>query len=106
MQLFINPEETEIIVAGVSYLHIVSVFYFGIGGLFILYGLYRAFNRPGMSLVLTIISLGTRVCLAYVLSAVPAVGVTGIWWAVPAGWILADSAGVLYYRRIKGNISL
>ena len=35
-------------------------FYFGIGALFMLYGLYRAINRPGMSLVLTVISLGCR----------------------------------------------
>ena len=46
-----------------------------------------------MSVVLTVISLGTRVILAYVLSAVPSIGVTGIWAAVPIGWFLADLAG-------------
>ena len=35
-----------------------------------LYGLYRAIGKPGMSVVLTVISLGTRVGLAYGLSAV------------------------------------
>ena len=50
-----------------------------------------------MSLVLTVISLGTRVGLAYMLAAVPAIGVFGIWWSVPIGWFLADAAGVLYY---------
>ena len=50
-----------------------------------------------MSVVLTVISLGTRVALAYVLSAVPAFGVTGIWWSVPIGWFLADMAGISYY---------
>ena len=56
-----------------------------------------------MSVVLTVISLGTRVALAYLLSALPAVGVVGIWWAVPIGWFLADAAGVGYYllRREK-----
>ena len=53
-------------------------------------------GRPGMSVVLTVISLGTRVALAYLLSAIPAVGVVGIWWSVPIGWLLADLAGVLY----------
>ncbi len=66
--------------------------------MFLLYGLYRAIQKPGMSLVLTVISLGTRVVLAYTLSAVPAVGVAGIWWSVPIGWFLADLAGLLYYR--------
>jgi len=32
--------------------------------------LYRAVAKPGMSVVLTVISLGTRVVLAYLLSAV------------------------------------
>jgi Na+-driven multidrug efflux pump len=65
----------------------------------LLYGFYRAVKRPGMSVVLTILSLGTRVVLAYVLSAIPEVGVTGIWAAVPIGWGLADLTGVLYYFR-------
>ncbi len=97
--LFIKAEELEVLAVGMSYLRIVGIFYFGIGGLFMLYGLYRALNRPGMSLVLTIISLGTRVLLAYLLSAIPAIGVYGIWWAIPIGWFLADMAGVLYYRH-------
>ena len=62
-----------------------------------LYGLYRALGRPGMSVVLTVISLGTRVALAHLLSALPAVGVAGIWWSVPIGWLLADAAGLGYY---------
>ncbi len=61
--LFLQPGETEILQAGVTYLRIAGAFYVGIGGLFLLYGLYRAVGRPGMSLVLTVISLGTRVAL-------------------------------------------
>ena len=94
--LFVKPEETEILAVGVQYLRIEGAFYFGIGILFLLYGLYRAIERPGMSLVLTVISLGTRVALAYALSAVPLFGVTGIWWSVPIGWALADITGFLY----------
>lgn len=95
--LFIKPEETEVLAVGMSYLRTVGIFYFGIGALFMLYGLYRAINRPGMSLVLTVISLGTRVVLAYLLSPFPAIGVDGIWWAIPIGWFLADSVGIIYY---------
>lgn len=101
--LFVEEGEAEIILEGVRYLRIEGTFYCGIGFLFLLYGLYRALGKPGMSVVLTIISLGTRVALAYILSAVPAFGVTGIWWSVPIGWILADMTGVIYYicRRKK-----
>ena len=97
MILFIDANETAVITEGVRYLHIEGAFYFMIGGLFLLYGLYRAIEKPGMSVVLTIVSLGTRVFLAYTLSAIPSLGVVGIWWSVPIGWFLADALGVGYY---------
>ena len=80
MLLFLDKSETAIVAEGIRYLHIEGAFYCGIGCLFLLYGLYRALGKPGMSVVLTVISLGTRVALAYLLSAIPAVGVVGIWW--------------------------
>ena len=97
MGLFAEAGEVEVIAEGVRYLRIEGAFYCGIGCLFLLYGLYRALGRPGMSVVLTVISLGTRVALAYALSAIPALGVRGIWWSVPIGWALADLTGLLYY---------
>ena len=99
MLLFVNEQETAIIAEGIRYLHIEGAFYCGIGCLFLLYGLYRALGRPGMSVVLTVISLGTRVALAYILSSMPEIGVVGIWWSVPIGWILADAAGFVYFIR-------
>lgn len=104
MTIFIDAKETEIIMEGVKYLKIEGAFYCGIGCLFLLYGLYRALGKPGMSVILTIFSLGTRVVLAYVLSAIPAIGVTGIWWSVPIGWALADLIGLIYYRRKKKEL--
>lgn len=104
MELFVDGSETAIIAEGVRYLHIEGAFYCGIGCLFLLYGLYRALGRPGMSVVLTVFSLGTRVALAYALSAVPAIGVTGIWWAVPIGWFLADTVGIGYYLLRKDRL--
>ena len=91
------------------YLRIEASFYCGIGLLFLLYGFYRAIQKPGGSVVLTVISLGTRVALAYALSAIPSIGVTGIWVSVPIGWLLADLAGILFYpflsRRARKNAS-
>ena len=104
MALFVGKDEALIIAEGVRYLRIEGAFYGGIGCLFLLYGLYRALKRPGMSVVLTVISLGTRVSLAYLLSAIPSVGVVGIWWSVPIGWLLADAVGILYYLRRKEQL--
>ena len=107
MLIFVQPREAEILAVGVQYLRIEGTFYCGIGCLFLLYGLYRAVRKPEMSVVLTIISLGTRVVLAYILSAIPGIGVVGIWVSVPIGWFLADCTGFAYYwmkrRAILGQ---
>jgi len=97
MLIFIKASQVAIVAQGVQYLHIVAPFYCGIGCLFLFYGLYRAIGKPSVSVVLTVISLGTRVALAYALA--PAVGAAGIWWAIPIGWGLADLAGMLYYHK-------
>lgn len=99
MSIFIPASEQEIISIGVAYLQIEGSFYIGIGYLFLFYGYFRAISRPSVSLILTIISLGTRVILSYSLAAIPSLSYNGIWWSVPIGWILADIAGVLFYRR-------
>lgn len=104
MMIFVDAKETSIILEGVRYLRIEGAFYIGIGCLFLLYGLYRALGRPGMSVILTVFSLGTRVALAYILSSIPTLGVTGIWWSVPIGWALADLGGLVYYKMNKHNL--
>ena len=105
MLIFVPVHETEIISIGVQYLRIEGAFYCGIGCLFLLYGFYRGIRKPGMSVVLTVISLGTRVALAYALSAIPAIGVVGIWWSIPIGWFLADIVGLWYYRRLFSRVT-
>ena len=97
MKIFVGGGETAVIEAGVRYLRIEGALYCGIGCLFLLYGYYRAVKRPGMSLVLTVISLGLRVVLAYILSDF--IGETGIWVSIPIGWLLADLTGLIYMKR-------
>ena len=97
MKIFVSGKEVAVIAAGVKYLRIEGAFYLGIGCLFLLYGYYRAIKRAEMSVVLTVISLGLRVLLAYVLSAV--IGEVGIWVAIPIGWVMADVTGIVYMRR-------
>lgn len=98
----IFTSEREIIGIGAGYLRIEGVFYCLIGFLFLFYGYFRAVEQPLVSVVLTVISLGTRVLLAYELSALPLLGVTGIWMSIPIGWALADLAGLWFLRRERG----
>ena len=102
MRIFVQAGETAVIAAGVRYLRIEGSCYAGIGCLFLLYGFYRAIKRPSMSVVLTVISLGVRVALAYLLAG--PVGEVGIWAAIPIGWALADLTGFAYYFRRRSTL--
>lgn len=99
MRVFVDASEAGVIAAGVRYLRIEGACYVGSGWLFLLYGYFRAVQKPGMSVVLTVISLGTRVALAYALAGV--VGEVGIWAAIPIGWALADVVGGV--KLCRGN---
>ena len=99
--IFIKAEEVEVIRIGVQYLRIVGIFYCLIGYLFMFYGLYRGFGKVGISIILTVISLGSRVVLAYTLAPIPSIGLLGIWWAIPIGWALADFTGLLFLRKLQ-----
>lgn len=99
MGLFVKQGETAIIAEGIRYLRIEGACYVGIGCLFLFYGYFRAVGRPAVSLILTIVSLGTRVALAYALAPNTPLGVIAIWWAIPIGWGLADLAGYLFMRK-------
>lgn len=101
MCIFIDPTEAgaaDVIAAGVRYLRIEGACYVGIGCLFLFYGYFRAVDRAGMSVVLTVVSLGLRVLLAYLLSAT-ALREAGIWLSIPIGWVIADAVGLLCMKE-------
>lgn len=99
MGIFVKADEIDVIASGVRYLRIEGAFYIGIGWLFLLYGYFRAIGKAGMSVVLTVISLGMRVLLAYVLAYF--IGETGIWMSIPIGWVLADITGFICIGAIR-----
>ena len=98
MKLFVSANEVEILAEGVRYLRIEGAMYIGIGILFLWYGYFRGISKPHISLILTILSLGTRVVLSYTLAPNTSLGVTAIWCSIPIGWFLADVSGFLFYR--------
>lgn len=84
--IFVNADQTNVLEAGVRYLRMEGLFYAAIGVLFVLYGFYRGVALPQISVVLTVVSLGLRIILAYALSRV--YGTDGIWASFPIGWEL------------------
>ena len=100
MGFFVDRAESEVIRIGVEYLRVEGSFYIGIWILFLLYGYYRGIGRPEWSIILTVISLGTRVLLSYTLAPIPAFGEKAIWWAIVIGWILADIVGLIAMKKV------
>ena len=74
LSIFIDPSQGDVMAVGVHYLRTEGLCYVGIGLLFLLYATYRGLERAGMSIVLTVISLGLRVALAYWLGSLMGAG--------------------------------
>ncbi len=101
MKIFVDSSEVKVIETGIEYISVVGIFYMLIGFLFMFYGFFRGVGNLTMSVVLTIVSLGTRVLMAYSLSSISYIGQKGIWWSIPIGWLLADILGFITYKKGK-----
>ena len=99
MMLFVKSTEIETIKEGAKYLRIEGSMYIGIGILFLWYGYFRGINKPLISLILTIVSLGLRVLLSYSFAKTTPLGVIAIWCSIPIGWIIADITGLVLYKK-------
>ncbi|KNF07607.1 putative multidrug resistance protein YpnP [Gottschalkia purinilytica] len=101
MTIFVDPSEVKVIQTGIDYITTVGIFYMLIGFLFLYYGFFRGVGNLTMSMKLTVVSLGIRVLMSYILSSFPSIGPKGIWWSIPLGWIIADAIGFIAYKSGK-----
>ena len=95
--VFLKNASAESLSIGVTYLRTEGLCYIGIGFLFLLYAIFRGLEQAGMSIVLTVLSLGLRVVLSYAFA--PHFGMMAIWLAIPAGWLIADIVGFVAMVR-------
>ena len=95
MSLF--TKDAEVIRLGDQYLTIVSIFYILFTLMFIYTGIMRGAGDTLIPMFFTLISLWLiRIPLAYFLAH--RIGVTGIWWAIPTGWLIGLTLAFLYYK--------
>jgi len=98
MSIFID--DPEIISIGTKYLVIVSSFYACFAILFVSNGALRGAGDTLIPMFITFIALwAIRIPLSYFLSK--EYGAIGIWWGIPAGWIIGMSFAFTYF--LKGN---
>ena len=90
-------KDAAVIKAGGQYLTIVSSFYLLFSLMFIYNGALRGAGDTLVPMFISLLSLWIiRIPLAWILSG--KIGATGIWWAIPAGWVLGLALSYFYYR--------
>jgi putative MATE family efflux protein len=95
MKMFTN--DIDVIRIGDQYLTIVSSFYVVFTLMFIYNGIMRGAGDTLIPMFFSLISLWLiRIPLAFMLSG--KIGPQGIWWAIPAGWLIGLSLSFLYYK--------
>ena len=95
MSMFTNDQ--EVIRIGNQYLTVVSLFYPAFTMMFIYNGVTRGAGDTLMPMIFSLISLWLiRIPFAWFLSA--RFGVQGIWWSIPAGWMIGYMLSYFYYK--------
>jgi putative MATE family efflux protein len=88
-----DPAVVEI---GAEYLLIVSSFYVVFSSMFITGGVLRGAGDTLTQMVFTLVALWVvRIPVSALLSS--NLGSPGIWWGIPAGWVVGFTASFLYY---------
>ncbi|MFO7659103.1 MAG: MATE family efflux transporter [Bacteroidales bacterium] len=96
MQLFVTPEETEVIRIGKEYLVIVSSAYIVFSAMFAINGVMRGTGDTLVPMFITFFSLFlVRIPVAWFLSK--EIGEQGIWWAIPVAWVVGTVLTYFYY---------
>jgi putative MATE family efflux protein len=95
MSLFTN--DAEVIRLGDQYLTIVSSFYIMFTLMFIYNGVMRGAGDTLIPMFFSLFSLWIiRIPMAWFLSG--KIGATGIWWSIPAGWLIGLALSFFYYK--------
>jgi putative MATE family efflux protein len=98
MGIFTN--DAEVIRVGSEYLKIVGSFYLVFSAMFATTGVLRGAGATIIPMITTVISLWLiRIPGAYFLSQ--KIGETGIWWAIPIGWVMGLIMAYAYYLTGK-----
>ncbi|MDA3779138.1 MAG: MATE family efflux transporter [Bacteroidales bacterium] len=94
MTLFTS--DADVIAIGRRFLIIVGAFYIIFSSMFVTTGLLRGAGATIIPMFFTLFALwGVRIPVAYFLSG--KIGIEGIWWSIPAGWLLGFSLSFIYY---------
>ena len=98
MRLFLEDTGSGALQTGMTFLRIVSPFYFVVAVKLVVDGMLRGAERMREFMAATFTDLILRVILAFALSGF--LGETGIWLSWPVGWGIATMMSWIFGRRV------
>lgn len=99
VKLFVN--ESDVIAIGAKGLRITSLMYFALGMIYVMRGMLNGVGDAAYAMVNGLTEVIGRIGFAYLLMAIPAIGMWGVWYTNGLTWILAGSAGVIRFFQGK-----
>ncbi|MCX6266204.1 MAG: MATE family efflux transporter [Bacteroidetes bacterium] len=97
MRMF--TDDQVVIEMGGDYLRIIGSFYILFSVMFVINGVLRGAGDTLIPMFISLFSLWIiRIPVAWVLANNPAIGVHGIWWSIPIGWLSGVILYSVYYR--------
>ncbi len=103
MMMFTNDQ--VVIELGRSYLVVIGSSYILFSTMFVINGVLRGAGDTLIPMFISLFSLWViRIPVAYLLSKNPALGIQGIWWSIPIGWLSGLTLYYLYYRSGKWRL--
>ena len=97
MGFFLDAPTELALGTGITFLRILSPFYFVVSAKLVADGILRGAGLMRQFMTATFTDLVLRVVLAFVLSST-AMAATGIWCAWPIGWVVATAISISFYR--------
>ena len=97
MYAFLDDVSGVALKTGLSFLRVISPFYFVIAAKLVADGVLRGSGMMKQFMIATFTDLILRVALAEVLALTP-LGTTGIWMAWPCGWCVSAVLSIIFYR--------
>lgn len=98
LYLFMDEPTDLALGTGVTFLRILSPFYFVVAAKLAADGILRGAGRMSQFIGATFVDLVLRVVFAAILART-ALGATGIWCAWPGGWCVAAAISLFFYSR-------
>lgn len=97
MYAFLDDVSGVALKTGLTFLRVISPFYFVIAAKLVADGVLRGSGMMKQFMIATFTDLILRVALAEVLALTP-LGTTGIWMAWPCGWCVSAVLSIIFYR--------